>query len=362
MLVSTERYTPACTRAQRLVEALIGGVLLNTLGKAAQNMALTKSGLVAKEVYLPQCGYTMYYHEREAVEDGHHKFDQDKLSQPTILLFHGITQRSEDLAGFVASLDIPPSVRIICPEQMGHGRDITNRLCVDPDNYTLPTHNLMLESTSEFLDMIKCSRNTNAFGISLGGAACYYLQHHRPDIIKRAVLVSPAILCCVDKDLVNGIREGSNNFCFFESRHDVEMLMRDLSTGRDDYTREKWDPVPQFFLESVYRQSKRGVPAGHFRALILNLLANTDSPFSSAKDVDTDSNRLVVWPEKDRIINYEEGKRFFEVSLSGGGFASKSPNTVFESVEDCGHVFHSDGRSITDIIRPRVRDYLLNFS
>lgn len=86
MLVSTERYTPACTRAQRLVEALIGGVLLNTLGKAAQNMALTKSGLVAKEVYLPQCGYTMYYHEREAVDDGHHKFDQDKLSQPTILL------------------------------------------------------------------------------------------------------------------------------------------------------------------------------------------------------------------------------------------------------------------------------------
>lgn len=138
--------------------------------------------------------------------------------------------------------------------------------------------------------------------------------------------------------------------------------MRDLSTGRDDYTREKWDPVPQFFLESVYRHSKRGVPAGHFRALMLNLLANTDSPFSSAKDVDTDSNRLVVWPEKDRIINYEEGKRFFEVSLSGGGFASKSPNTVFESVEDCGHVFHSDGRSITDIIKPRVRDYLLNFS
>lgn len=123
----TERYTPACTRAQRLVEALIGGVLLNTIGKAAQNTALTKSGLVAKEVCLPQCGYTMYYYEQEAVVDENDSFHQDKLNQPNILLFHGITQRSEDLAGFVASLDIPPNVRIIFPEQMGHGRDITNR-------------------------------------------------------------------------------------------------------------------------------------------------------------------------------------------------------------------------------------------
>ena len=89
------------------------------------------------------------------------------------------------------------SVRILCPEQMGHGRDIDNRLRADPDNYTLPTHHLMLESNSEFLDVVNCSSNTNSFGISLGGAAYYYLQHHRPDIIKRTVLVSPAILCCV---------------------------------------------------------------------------------------------------------------------------------------------------------------------
>ena len=360
--IATGRYTPVCTRAQREVEALIGGVVLNTIGKAAHNLVLNKSGLVAKEVYLPQCGYTMYYHEREAVFDRTDKVDRDKVDHPTILFFHGITQRSEDFAGFVASLDIPPHVRILCPEQMGHGRDIANRLRTDPDNYSLPTHNRMLETTSEFLDVVKCSSNTHAFGISLGGAACYYVQHHRPDIIKRAVLVSPAILSCVDKGLVNGLREGTNNFCCFESRDDVKLLMRDLSTGRDDYNRKKWDPVPQFFLESVYRMSKKGAPAGHFRALLLNLLANTDSPFSSVKDVDEDSHRLVIWPEKDRIINYEEGKRFFEVSSSGNDFVSKSPNTEFESVLDCGHVFHSDGRSILDIIKPRVRDYLLDFT
>ena len=97
--IATGRYTPVCTRAQREVEALIGGVVLNTIGKAAHNLVLSKSGLVAKEVYLPQCGYTMYYHEREAVVDDNDMFGhQDEVNQPTILFFHGITQRSEDFA------------------------------------------------------------------------------------------------------------------------------------------------------------------------------------------------------------------------------------------------------------------------
>lgn len=381
---------------QREVEALLGGVVLKTLGKAAQKIAFNKSGLVAKEVHLPQCGYTMYYHEREGVTDTGHKSDQAK--QPTILFFHGLSMRSEELAGFIASLDIPPHIRILCPEQMGHGRDIDNRLRADPDNYTLPTHHSMLESTSEFLDAVKCSSNTNAFGISLGGAVCYYLQHHRPDIIKRAVLVSPAILCCVDKDLLLGIQHRTNNFCNFESRQDVKLMMRDLSTGRDDDTRTKRDPVPKFLLESVYRQSKKKAPEGHFRALLLHLMSNagltqssyattfsqqslvakrsfmsdssvqTDeidiNPFTALKDVDSESHRLVLWPEKDRIINYEAGKRFFEVSSSGskdGGLISRNLNTEFEAIADCGHVFRSDGKLVFDIIQPRVREYLVEF-
>ncbi len=360
MASAATQYTPVCTRAQREVEALVGGVLLNTLGKAAQKITVSKSGLVAKEVYLPKCDYTMYYHEREAVIDDEVVADQDK---PTIIFFHGLSMRSEETAGFITSLNIPPNVRVLCPEMMGHGRDIDNRLRTDPENYTMPTHQVMLESTSEFLDVVKVGSNTNAFGISLGGAAVYYIQHHRPDIIKRSVLVSPAILCCVDKTLVSGVKDGSNNFCCAQSREDFILLMRDLSTGRDDYTREKFDPVPPFFLESVYRQSKKG-PVGHFKTLLLNLLANKDNPFSALKDVDKESHRLVIWPEKDRIINYEEGKRFFDVSSNDGNdgcVKSKSINTEFEVVPNCGHVFHADGRGIMSIIQPRVRDYLLNF-
>ena len=134
---------PACTRAQREVEAFIGGVLLKIIGKAAHSISLIKSGLIAKEVYFPKCGYTMYYHERPAVIDDEHERDQDMMDQPTLLFFHGITGSSQDSASFIASLDIPPHMRIICPEQMGHGRDIENRLRSDPDNYALPTHQLI---------------------------------------------------------------------------------------------------------------------------------------------------------------------------------------------------------------------------
>jgi len=386
---------------QREVEALLGGVLLNTVGKAAEKLALHKTKLVSREVYLPRCNYTMYYHEREAVVcDGDDELSRDDRNQPTLLFFHGLSQRSEKLAVFIASLDIPPYIRILCPEQMGHGRDIDNRLRSDPDNYTMPTHQLMLEATSEFLDVVKVGSNTNAFGISLGGAVGYYLQHHRPDIIKRSVLVSPAILCCIDKDLLLGIQDGSNNFCCFDSRQDLKLQFRDMSTGRYDDKRKKRDPVPKFMLESVYRKLKKESPEGHFRDLMRNMMSNaglrqsqyaatfqhktlmakeklmTDSsvdidevdttdPFSAVKDVHKEGHRLVIWPEKDRIVNCEEGKRFFEISPSDegkdGGLVSKNANTEFETIKDCGHVFHADGRLIFDIIRPRAREYLLVF-
>merc|ERR1712071_62153 len=113
---------------------------------------------------------------------------------------------------------------------------------------------------------------------------------------------------------------------------------------------------------------------GHNRAMLLSLLTNigvtesgalrdgsSDDAFSAVTDVDEGGRRLVIWPEKDQIINCEQGKLFFGISRTDDGFASKSPNTEFETIPDCGHVFHADGRVIFDIIRPRTREYLLDF-
>ena len=43
--------------------------------------------------------------------------------------------------------------------------------------------------------------------------------------------------------------DGRSNFVNVQSRRDVELLMMDLSTDKDDYRRKKKDPVPKFFLK-----------------------------------------------------------------------------------------------------------------
>jgi len=364
---------------KREIEAAVGGALLHTVGKVAESHALRKSRLVPKSALLPKCSYEFYYHEREA-EPIHGKV-VPKKDQPTLIFFHGISQKSEDFAPFINSLQVPPHVRILVPEQSAHGRDI-QRARLDAQNYVQPTQFSMLESTVEFLDAVECGPNTNAFGISLGGGVCYYVAHARPDIIKRSVLVSPAIVPCVSRDLVRSIREGTNNFFCYESREDVKMLMRDLSTGRDDKSRRKLDPVPTFFLESIYRYSQKVAPEGHNKAMLESLLAsagydgsgeldptqNNDinsaevDPFSALADIDPQARRLVIWPEKDQIINFQQGKEFFGVKEEGDRkFTSNSPETEFVSIPDCGHVFDANGRGIFDIIKPRVQDYMLDF-
>mmetsp|Transcript_33974 Transcript_33974/g.71458 ORF Transcript_33974/g.71458 Transcript_33974/m.71458 type:complete len:401 (+) Transcript_33974:133-1335(+) len=363
---------------QREVEALVGGALLMMSITITDHICRKKIRLVSKSVYLHRCNYTMHYLEREALlDDG-----IDNKNQPTLLFHHGISQRSSDFAGVIADWNIPPHIRILVPEQMGHGEDIA-RAREDPDSYVQPTHETMLETTSEFLDVVEAGSNCNAFGISLGGAVAYYLQNKRPDKIKRAVLVSPAIVTCVDKNLIQGILDGTNNFICVQSRKDVKLLLRDLSTGCDNDERKKKDPVPKFFLEALYRRIKRSAPEGHFKALMINLLKHTGltpsrtlvhldgttfvtkdasssvgeeqavNPFAALTDVDRDSYRLVIWPEKDQIISYEQGKSYFEDSVNR--------NTQFESIPDCGHVFHADGTGIMKLIRSRAREYLLNF-
>lgn len=360
---------------QREFEAVVGGVLINNVGKAVQNRCLKKAALKAKSVSLPLSSYTMHYLEREA-NNSNQDSAVDTTNQPTVIFFHGISQPIEDFAAFIVGLDLPSHYRILVPEQCGHGKDI-DRARSDDTNYVHPTNQFMLESTCEFLDVVRCGSKTCGFGISLGGGVLYYVAHARPDIIKRSVLVSPAISSCVDRDLVRGILAGTNNFFCFESRQDVKLLFRDLTTGNDDTSRKKKDPLPKFFYEPIYRRSQRRAPKGHFKALLLSLISSSgldgsDSSsgdqsknndlgiFAATTDIDPSAHRLVIWPRKDRIINFEQGMSFFRVrSNADGSFTSESDQTQFECLPDCGHVFDADGRIITDIIGEQVRDYLV---
>ena len=84
------RVPPTIRLPQREIEAVLGTALLTTAGTLSKNIGLKKAKLVEKQVYLPKCDYTMHYLEREAEEV------DESSQQPTLLFFHGISQRCTD--------------------------------------------------------------------------------------------------------------------------------------------------------------------------------------------------------------------------------------------------------------------------
>ena len=323
-------------KLQRKVEAAIGGKLL----KLVSEDQLKKSKLILKQVRLPKMGIVMHYYERESSTGGNVK---------TILFCHGLSDQAKNFSGFITSLNIPDDVRILAPDAIGHGNDL-ERAKKDPNSFEQPTSSSILESTIEFLTVLKVKK-CNAFGYSMGGALAYFLRFKRPDIVQRTVLVSPSLESCVDKVFIEDFLKGRKRHWCFEERNDAKLLFRDLSVPH----RKVHNPIPKFFLEAIVRDQQTSAPRGHYREMLELLLKHigTDTEMSTPLDIDPYSPRLVIWPRHDFICNYDQGKKFFE--------CSDGITTNFHTIEDCGHMFHSDGRFILDIAKDQISDYLLQF-
>ena len=405
-------------KIRRKVEALVGVPIANIITK----IEMKSSKLVGpKQVFLPRCRIPMNYYEREAVEASPNKrgnsVDQQQQQQqqqhtPTILLLHGFGCNAQEFCSFLRDIDVPPHIRILVPEQIGHGEDLKRAFgaaaVVSKEGsssllplYQDPDAKALLESTSEFLDVVKVGPNCNALGTSLGGAILYYLRRKRPDIIQKTVLVAPAILSCLSDGFLNGLVEGKHRFMDFHGRDDVKHLFRNFlwtdpkkRIGNNNNTnskrRIKKDPFPKFIYEVVYRLWQRDVPKGHHKALQDTLLqthvhntngcndsmgiaggdGNTndnvdsnsgesttevlDNIFAATTDIDRDSLRLLVWPEEDQICDIEKGKQFFEPAVTSG-------RTVLETIQACGHVFNADGTPIYELVVPIAKAFLLDF-
>lgn len=358
--------------------------LADKLGK----MELKKSKLVGpKQVFLPNSGVTLNYYEREAVVlRGSGTNDEPPRShdQPTILLCHGFTSSAREFLSFLKIADIPENVRILIPEQIGHGEDL-KRAFREGDSFDQPDPCIMVESTSEFLDKVKAGPNINALGTSFGGALLYYLKLKRPDAIQKTVLVSPALASCLANPFLNGLIDGTNKFTDFQSRDDVVRLFRNTlwtdpnkrnKGNNGKKKKKKKDPFPNLVYDVIYEMNEKHAPPGHNKALQDNLIktvtlrmikdgghdvgddVNDDEEkdiYLAASDLDKDGGpRLVVWSEEDQICDHEKGKLFFEDSVDSG-------RTSFETIPGCGHVFHDDGTELYKLVAPRVRDFLLDF-
>jgi len=337
---------------------MIGLPLADQLGK----LEFKKSNLEGpKQVFLPKSGFHMNYYERKAV-NGQNTVDPTK--QPTLVFFHGFSSSAREFFAFLTLLDIPDNVRILIPEQLGHGQDL-KRAFQEGEAFQQPNADMMVDSTSEFLDVMKAGTNCNALGTSFGGVLLYYLRMKRPDVIQKTVLVSPALAKCLADPFLDGLIDGSENFVDFQSRDDVVHLFRDLlwtdPKRRSTNSDVKKDPFPKFIYDFMYEMNMRDVPRGHNKGLQDSLIKavtqskggdGIDDIYLAPSDIDKDSLRLVVWPEEDQICDHKKGKRFFESSGA----------TVFESVPECGHVFHENGKGIYELLAPKVQEFLLDFS
>jgi len=338
---------------QRNIEASAGKILLKLYG----NYTLRKSKLCSKTVFLPKARITMHY-----LEGNNDYGEETELDRPTLLFCHGITDRAKNLSSFISSLNIPSNVRILIPDAMGHGKDLkrfilkggssSNKKKLIPSPNT-PTSMDVLNSTIELLEVLKVKR-CNVFGISMGGALAYYLRYKRPDLIYKTVLVSPAINHCLGKEFVEEFQSGQKNHFCFESRQDVKVLMRDLAPYPPT---SKKNPIPKFILQAIFHLKYE--PKGHYRKMLESFLEdhnndNEDFLFMrSNNDIDKNSPRLVLWPEDDYICNHKKGEDFFE----------NSSLTTFQSILNCGHVFHDDKSRIYNVILPFLlaTEYLLDF-
>ena len=414
-------------KVRRKVEALVGIPIANIITK----IEMKRSKLVGpKQVFLPRCRIPMNYYEREAVQSSRNNRgnngDQQQKNQkqqqqqhpPTILLLHGFGCNAQEFCSFLRDIDVPPHVRILVPEQIGHGEDLKRAFgataVVSKEGsksllpvYQEPDAKTLVESTSEFLDVVKVGPNCNALGTSLGGAILYYLRRKRPDIIQKTVLVAPAILSCLSDGFLNGLVEGKHRFMDFHGRDDVKHLFRNFlwtdprkrtsntnntnnNNNNKSKRRIKKDPFPKFVYEVVYRLWQRDVPKGHHKALQDTLLQthvhntngcnesmgiaggddntngnvdtnsgeSTTEPFNnifaSTIDIDRDSSRLLIWPEEDQICDIEKGKQFFGPAVASG-------RTVLETIQACGHVFRADGTPIYEFVVPIAKAFLLDF-
>jgi pimeloyl-ACP methyl ester carboxylesterase len=418
-------------KIRRIVEALVGIPIANILTKTE----MKSSKLVGpKQVFLPRCRIPMNYYEREAVQVSPNKrktsADQQQQQQqqqkeqqqqqqqqqkqqqqqqqqkqqhpPTILLLHGFGSSALEFCSFLRDIDFPPHVRILAPELIGHGEDLKRVFGAATDSkegssslpFQQPDAETLLESTSEFLDVVEVGPNCNALGTSLGGAILYYLRRNRPEIIQKTVLVAPAIMSCISDGFLNGLVKRKHRFMDFHSRDDVKHLFRNFlwtdprkrtsnNNGNTPKRRIKKDPIPKVVYEVVYRLWQRDVPEGHHKALQDTLLRthvhntngcnestgiagsddnanggeNTtehDNIFAATTDIDRDSPRLLVWPEEDQISDIEKGKRFFGPSVASG-------RTVLKTIQACGHVFHADGTPIYELVVPVAKAFLLDF-
>lgn len=386
---------------------------------------LKNSKLVGpKQVFLPNCQLPMNYYEREAVAGpggtSNTSIRNGGADPPTLLLFHGIGSNAREFCVFLKMLQVPAHIRILVPEMVGMGEDM-KRAFAEGSSYEHPGGITLLETMSEFLDVVHAGSNCNALGTSLGGALLYFLAMKEPGVFSKTILLAPALPAVLTDAFLGGLLDGSHRFMDFHDAEDVKTLFRyflwtetvsqqgnahdkdnAIANANGDASqttkkpnrkkkkkKQKKDPFPfsKLVYEIIYQMTLRDVPEGHYKAIQDKLIneygrrimskSSTESDFhctshehETANDNDIVSDNADdmfvtttdLDPHRLRLVVWPEEDQICSIAKGRQFFASPtSTNTTFREIPECGHVFHSDGTPIYAVVAPIVREFLLDF-
>jgi pimeloyl-ACP methyl ester carboxylesterase len=330
------------TSVIRQLEGLIGGLLLPYVSEKL----LRKAEMIKRDIVLPS-GLTMHYYERLPRQQSETSNTTTGSGQepPTLILCHGLTSEAKMSTKLVDLLSQQlPEWRMILPDMIGHGHDLER---ARSDSFEYPTLPMLVQSTRGLLEALHITKCC-AYGISQGGSLVYFLQQKHPQLVEKAILISPALEAVMDAQFLHEFIWQKKNHICVESREDVQELFHNLSCPQ----RKVKDPVPAFLLEAVWQARKAREPPRHFRTFLNTLMEQGGKDpdwLGCSSDIFPTAHRLVIWPENDFICNHDKGKAFF----------SNSPATTFHSFPDCGHLFHSNGKTIMEMAAPFIIEYLL---
>lgn len=145
----------------RNVEAAVGRRLL----RHGSRKLVKDAGLVHKTCIL-RSGIPVSYYERGVGNE------YCGCVTRTVLVCHGLADEAKSLAGFVRSLKLDDSYRILLPDLPGHGSD---KIRAYTDAYRHLSQAELLQVVIDFLlsvDVKEC----HAIGYSMGGAVVYFLR------------------------------------------------------------------------------------------------------------------------------------------------------------------------------------------
>lgn len=326
-------------KIQRSFEGSLGSYLI----QKAEGSEVKKSGL-KHHTFVDSKGRKLSYLERAAKSDSTHGAASTSTTSILILLY-GLSQHMEEMASVTNQLDLPSNYRILVPEVLGHGTDIS-RVLKEGNNY--PTQTDIVDALGDFLHHLNLSSPCHLMGYSMGGAAAYHLQVRYPDKIGKVIMISPGLEHVIDDDFLDDFVKGRKSHFAFQDRQSLKILLRDLSPPN----RKKKDPIPKFLLQGVVRLREKQMPLDYYHGYLthLNSVRGKDPElYVTADELPLTDERLVIWPAEDFICRRDKGLEFF-----GGETKCK-----FVTINDSGHTFMSDGEPLIFHCLPKVKAFLL---